>query len=527
MPDRATPPTSDSAAISPVGISSQAEQRWGWVCFVAIVAALLMIRGPVMWREPGEMDEDFYAVPGLVILSEGIPKLPHVPGRGEKSIFYHADTVLFAEPPLYFYLQSMFFAVLPPIYGTARLLSLCAGIVLLGLMWTLSRHWFNSMTAAAWATALFSMSRWFFLQVIRARPDVVCTAFGLAGIGMVCQWQKTQQRRWLIIAGLLIGAGGMVHPFAIVYAVQIGIWVIIGSRGWNRLLLPSLVVMASLAVVAAWLPLILAYPEIFQIQFHNQFLSAAPQNKYSLTSRLLSPWESLVFHGDAMWHQIKPWQFVMAVGSLAVCTGLSMRFDRGLRTVCVLALSSTYLLAAMVGTHHHVPGYWTYPASLMFICAGLLIQRGLAWIARTGTPGTWLSWALTISILAAMVPQSRLGTTFVHLRNWNDVNYNGPAFARQIMADIDSKAICVVDAEFLLDFVAAKRNVIVANSNPIYGVQLNPHDYFIASRYAMDTGLVEELSGRLVKTWGDIKNLYACVAMVYVPADGNAGDTPE
>lgn len=494
---------------------STSERRWGRVVFCLIVAALLIVRVPVMYREPGEMDEECYGVPGLFVLRDGIPRLPHIPGRAAESVFYHADTVIFAEPPLYFYVQALFFAVLPPVYGTARLATVCSGIFALGLVWTLTRSWFGSTLAAAWATGLLSMSRWFFLQVIRARPDILCTTFGLATLWAIVKWRAGHRLRWLMLAGVFIGLGGLTHPFALVYAVQVGVWVMIESRGWKRLLHPALVAAVAILMLGLWLPLILAYPEIFRVQFRNQFLTAHEP----LSSRLL-PWDALLFQGALLWHQVKPWQFLMAVVSLVICTVHAWRSgSSGARTVVVLAWSSIYLMLVLVGTHHLVPGYWTYPVSLMFICVGWLVQHVRSRLPTAGQRGAWTAWALGLALALSMIPQSRVGTLLVHLRHWDDIDYNAPRFARRMMSDIPADALCVVDLEFLLDFVAAGRPTVGASANPIFlqADQL-PWQYFVSSRTSIDNGMVNTLHGRLLRTYGDLRNGYACYAALYQAA---------
>ena len=45
-------------------------------------------------------------------------------------MFFHADEILFAEPPLYFYLQAPLYLILPVTYGTARLLSAAASVLM-------------------------------------------------------------------------------------------------------------------------------------------------------------------------------------------------------------------------------------------------------------------------------------------------------------------------------------------------------------------------------------------------------------
>lgn len=490
--------------------------RRGAILFLLIVAGVLAVRVPVMYREPGELDEECYATPGLFVLRDGVPRLPHIPGRAPEAIFYHADTVLFAEPPVSFYIQALFYSVLPPVYGTARLVSLCAGIAVLGLIWALARQWIGGVWAAAWAAGLFSMSRWFFLQAIRARPDVLCTAFGLAAIWAVCRWRQTEQRRWLVLAGVFIGLGGMTHPFALVYAVQIGVWVLIASRGWKRLWQPALVAVVSLLVVAAcWLPLILEYPDIFQVQFRNQFLS--PRD--SLAARALAPWQPVWHHGSMMWHQIKPWQFLLAVVPLTACTVQACRRGAGhVRTLAVLAWSSIYLMALSAGVQHPVPGYWTYPASLMFLCTGWLIDRARWRLDRAGRLGRGIAWTAGAGLVLSMLPQSRVGTLVAHLRHWDDVNYNAPRFARRMMSEVPPEAYCAVDTEFLLDFLASGRRVVLARAGT-GSIQANrlPWEYFIGSRMAIENRMIEAMQGELVRTWGDRQDLYACYAELYRP----------
>jgi hypothetical protein len=254
----------------------------------------------------------------------------------------------------------------------------------------------------------------------------------------------------------------MTHPFALVYAVQIGLWVMLESRGWKRVLQPALMAVVALLVAGLWLPLILEFPEIFRTQFHNQFL--APHDPFA--ARLLSPWGPVPYHAGMMWHQIRPWQFLLAVVPLAGCTVSACRGgSRNARTAVALAWSSICLMGLCVGIQHPVPGYWTYPASLMFITTGWLIQQAGSWLGRAVRAGRCLAWAGGAVIALAMLPQSRVGTWMVHLRHWNDVNYNAPRFARELMSEIPPEAVCSTHAEFLLDFLAADRPVILAGAD--------------------------------------------------------------
>lgn len=59
----------------------------GKVCLGLILVVYLLIRVPVAYLQPTGQDEDFYVVPGLTILKDGIPRLPHVRTQNEASFF--------------------------------------------------------------------------------------------------------------------------------------------------------------------------------------------------------------------------------------------------------------------------------------------------------------------------------------------------------------------------------------------------------------------------------------------------------
>ena len=61
-----------------------------------------------------------------------------------------------------------------------------------------------------------------------------------------------------MLTGVLCGLGLLTHPFAIVYCLQIGVWVLWASRGWKRAVgNGALLAAVALLVLALWLPLIL------------------------------------------------------------------------------------------------------------------------------------------------------------------------------------------------------------------------------------------------------------------------------
>lgn len=544
--DLSHPRRSDLTAqdASPTG-----EGRQHWLLLALVCLVFLAVRVPVMYLQPGGQDEDCYAVPGLTILDGGIPRLPHVPSRNPESVYYRADDVLFAEPPLYFYVQSLFYLVLPAVYGTARLASGVAGVILLCFVYRLCRAVGGSPVAALWAAAFLSLSRWFYFPAISARPDILCAGFGIAVFLLVLRWQRTSRFADLVLAGLCIGLGGLTHPFAIVYAIQAAVWVAVCSHGWRRVGHPLAMACIAIITCSLWLPLIAMSPQVFTIQFANQFLSDTGP---PIWQRAVFPWESISFHCGHLWRHIGAFQFSLALfGLVAVSIAGFRSANARLITISSLGWSTIYLLSIAVGTHHQVLGYWVYFAALAFVCVGIALERLLRLLplltagsadvsvlpphdqpsgenVSRGTPPSPAKprsrWkragaaycAVTIVGLVALIPGSGLRTLAVHVRHLGNPDYNSPQFAQQLMDQLPEDAIYAVDPQFVLDFIAADRHTILAQSLPRYfRVQDFDYDFLIISRSGIDSNLAQQLSADLVQTYGVRDDKMACYAEVH------------
>src|SRR5690606_19462636 len=161
-----------------------------------------------------------------------------------------------AEPPLYFYAQAGCYAIFGASYGSARLLSLAAGVGAIGLCYAFAVRWTGSRLAGLWGAGLYSLSRWMAFTASTARPDMLCGVIGLAAVWCAIRWTDTRRFRWIVATGVLIGLGGLTHPFAIAYALQIALFLSLASRGVERLVWPAFVGGLALLVFSAWLPLI-------------------------------------------------------------------------------------------------------------------------------------------------------------------------------------------------------------------------------------------------------------------------------
>ena len=487
----------------------------------AIIIAFLAVRVPVVYCQPGGQDEDCYGFPGLTVLENGVPRLPHVPQRDPQRFFYYADDALFAEPPLYFYWQSIFYALLPDVYGTARLSSIAAGAAAILLLHTLALRWLADRSSALWAAGLYSLSRIFYFPAFTARPDMLCAAIGLAALYAFDRWRNGGRGGWFALSGVLIGLGGLAHPFAIVYAVQIAVWAGWSARGWARLFQPALLAFLAIAVCLLWLPLILAYPDAFAAQFGNNILSPAGPG---MLARFLMPWNSLAHHAKLMWEHAGPIQFSLLAAGTAAALRLDVRRAGGGRKLLGLAVSSAFLLSVITGAHP-TKGYWCYPAALLCLCLGRSISQGWSSAVERAPGLRRLAIPASVLVVSLMTPGMGLRAWWAYVRNFGDVNYNAPRFADRMIDDLPANARYTVDVEYALDFYAADRRILMGQTLPDYfSAEKHPYDYLIVSRHGLRTDLAGQLNGRLIRTYGVRDDPFACYAEVYVPADAPSSD---
>lgn len=424
-----------------------------------------------------------------------------------------------------FYWQAIFYSFLPATYGTGRLASLTVSLVAAIFVYLISRELQEKRFAALIAFASYLFSRWLLFPAIAARPDMLCSTLGLAAVYLTLKWKETRKNFWLVLSGLAIGAGGLTHPFAIVYAIQLGIYVAVVARGRNRILLPLQLAGLSLLVFSLWLMLILQAPEVFRVQIKNQFLT--PQ-EHGLLSRILIPWDSLYYHWldeQGMFHHIGPIQFFLGFGSLVAISSWSLYSVKGdrLRTLSILGWSSIFIISVIVGPHHPVIGYWSYSAAFMSIALGIVIER----MSRLASQNLRINHRIpqlicggTLAVL--LTPGSGLRTLAVTLQHWDETNYNSPQFAQNVMKSLPTNARLAVDTQFVFDFLASERSVVLAQSNPMY-FRMNqaPVDYYIISRYGIRSDVLAGLPVVCTANFGTESDPFACYCEVHQSTDSD------
>jgi 4-amino-4-deoxy-L-arabinose transferase-like glycosyltransferase len=484
-----------------------------------ILVAFVIIRAPILFRHYGGQDEEWYAVPGLTVAQSGIPRVPYAPSRRLDSCFYKVDEALLALPPAYFYWQAPFFWALPAGYGTARLASAVAGMIAVGLVYLLGRRLAGRELIGLFAAGLYSFSRVLYFPAITARPDILCGMLGLAALWLTACWQSNGRRRTLAAAGAALGLGMLTHPFAIVYCLQVGVWVLLGRRGAGlkqRLQHFALLVGCALAAFSLWAPLILTHTELFRVQFFNNVLNRSGPG---LLWRLLVPWESLAYHGEMLLEHAQAIQLSLMAGGLLAATALAWRRGQpGARLLVALAWSSCYLLAAVQGPHP-TKGYWCYPGALLFLClayavaelSDLFLAHG-----RWAVGGRLLVGAL---LLAPLLPGAGLRAWLAHLQHWSDINYNEPQFTQALLRDLPAEARLIVDPAFVFDVYLSGRRAVVGRYVDFYfNAQGQPYDYLIVGPLGRQYHVADGMHARRLRDYGNADDLFACYAEVYVPA---------
>ena len=369
-----------------------------------------------------------------------------------------------------------------------------------------------------WAAVIFSWCRLLYFPSMIARPDMLCGTLGLASIWAMSRWSvdPVRRRRWLVAAGVFLGLGGLTHPFALVFAVQVGAWAALAPGGWKaRLLRPGLVVLAALATFGLWLPLILRAPDLFRAQFIGNILKPTGPG---LIMRLLWPWPDAAEHLPLVVERAGILQVSLLVTLMLVGTGLAwVRRDRTLGLITTLGWSSVYLLVALQG-RHPLQGYWCYPAAFFVLAAGWATASAIELVRRRIGIGVavvlgGIVWTTTL------LPGAGLRTTWACVRHWNDPNYDPIAFTRGILADLPAEARLSVGAEYALEAYGLRGDrVILGIRHPDYfDATRLPYDYAILGRTELEQGLDRAYRGRVVRTYGNRADPFSCYAVLLEP----------
>jgi Dolichyl-phosphate-mannose-protein mannosyltransferase len=488
-----------------------------------LVGLFLAWHVPLMFRLAAGQDEDFYGVPGMMIVRTGVPQLPYIPSRDPDSICYGADVALYTLPPLSFYLQAVVHLVLGDGLGPARLAATLLGVVAIGLVHRLTLGWFADRWAAVLAAGLFLFSRPFVFAATTARPDMVAATMGLLAVACGERFRASCSLRWAALAGGAAGLSLLSHPFGLVPTLQVGLGILLAPGSWKARCRAGICFgLAAILVFGLWLPLILLHPDLFRIQFGQSVLERSTKG---LNTTSLAPWQTLFYQGRRLWDYLMPYQAsALLLGALGMA--LAARRSTPARGLLFHLLLSVVLMMLLLGKHPALQ-YYVYPTAFACIALGRLASRAIAGLdARVG-PGRPHVRAVgrlaLVSLLAlAWFPGCGVRVLAAHLRHWHDPNYDVRRFTRNALVDLPRDRLLAIDGPYVLETFLTGRPVLQALVFPFYNdIRGQPFDYVLLGPGGARQ--VEPLMNDLIlmRTFGDLSDPYSHQAWLYrVPQRG-------
>jgi hypothetical protein len=486
---------------------------------LALVSAVLLFtiaRYPMVTHAPGQMDEQWFAVPGLTVWREGIPRIPYCPTRRRETFFENADKCLFALPPLLHYAQAPFFGLFEAGYPTARLPLFLSGIAGLALMGGLTRRLVSSPWAFGFALAMLAVSRPLMFTSITARPDLLAAVFGWGALLTMEKWHADTRHRWLVIAGLLCGLGLLSHPFAVVFCLQCGFWALLKTGPAPlRFSRAALLTFVALSTLSAWLPLIVKFPYEFQSQFFSNVLE---RSGTGIIGRIVWPWPSFRQHWE---HQLafnQPAQFVfLLVGMVAGSLSWFRQSITASQTRYLLLVWSAVFLTATTAGVHPTDGYWVFAIGLIYPLAVDVLFR---W-----TKGAFWSIMLGGVLMLMMIPGSGIRTTLAYLNHWRSPDYHAGEFIAEVLAELPKEGLFMSDVSFVFDVYLSGRDTILCQpSQHFWGSDKPKIQYLLTGQEGEDFFARDDYQTKLLKQAGNREAMHQCWVNVSVPASSQAVD---
>ena len=500
------------------------------VCALLFVLGVFAaIRLPALIHMPGGQDEQWFAVPGWTVWQEGIPRIPYVPTRQRDTFFENADVCLMALPPGLFYVQAPFFGLFQAGYPTARIPLFLGGMVTVVLAFCITHRLSRSVFVAFWAAMLMAIGRPLMFTSLTVRPDLLCAVMGWFALLCFMRYVRHQRVQWIVWSGVCSGLAALFHPFALVFAIQIGVGLLF-SAGTLRTKVKSyaLYSLACGIAVSLWLPLIFAYRYEFQSQFFANVLDRAGPG---LPSRLLWPWASIRHHAQLVYEFAGAWQCTSLGILLLAATAWQVRqwFRREYRIAAIgwLALlwSSIYLTAVVAGMHP-TKGYWVYPAFWIVILGVTGLADGIQQCVPSKKPNPHQSSRqrelVTTVVFALLLTMSLPGGGFrsalVYYQHWGEPKFHGGKFIAGVLEELPKDGLFLADLSYVFDlYLSGRQTRLCQEKEQYWGDKQIEFSALLLAWEGRDAGWAEQYNARLLKQYGSREPDQACFVDVYVP----------
>ncbi|MCS7471129.1 glycosyltransferase family 39 protein [Stieleria sp. ICT_E10.1] len=500
-----------------------------WASLAAPMLLFVVLRLPTLIHQPGVQDEQWFAVPGLTVWREGIPRIPYLPTRNRETLFENADVCLMALPPGLSYLQAPFFAIFPAGYATARIPLFLGALATIAIVFWIVKRIGGGDSAAGAAALIVSLSRPLLFTGLTTRPDLLCAVAGWLSI--IAAWQMLRTApansgRWALTSGALSGLAGLFHPFALVFAMQGGVAMLLGTATvMQKTKRAALYLAGNVLAISLWIPLIVSYPYEFRSQFFANVLDRAGPG---LPARIVWPIPSLIHHAKLLSEFAGPLQCLLMASGL-VLGSVFLWQQRGItaserKGLIALVWSSVFLTATVAGLHP-TKGYWIYPfvwivaiavvgiddfISKRMVDAGLMPANGRASAVR--------GLLLAIAILM-LLPGAGLRTTWVYLSRWKDPSVYAPAFIEGVLNDLPREGVFYADLSYVFDvYLSGRETRLCQEREQYWGDEPISYTYLLLSWEGEDAGWANQYDGLHVRRFGTREIPQNCFVDLYRPA---------
>ncbi|MCA9193926.1 MAG: hypothetical protein KDB03_19275 [Planctomycetales bacterium] len=490
----------------------------------------VLLRLPAMVHLPGGQDEQFFSVPGYTVWQCGIPRIPYLPTKNRSTFFENADRCLMTLPPGLFYAQAPFFAIFPAGYPTSRIPLFLGALAVVVLTFAFGIR-LGCRPETVWAACIIlALSRPLLFTALTARPDLLCVLCGLMSIALLVTGKEFSTKRVALI-GVCCGFSGLFHPFALVFCIQIGCFLLVSPGTLKDRAVRILAVSgATLAVLALWLPLILMFPYEFQSQFFSNVLDRAGPG---LPARLLWPLDSIRHHAVLLWEFAGPWQLALLAVGLGVAT-VAFAMDRDVdsnevtkyrrtmyRRILWLAWTSVYLTATVAGLHP-TKGYWLYSTILILLCTARSANR-LAIPSRADLANVSKSWpacGLLAMCVLVTLPGAGLKSSWIYLRYWNDPQYHGARFISSVLEDLPRDGLFLADLSYVFDvYLSGRETLLCQEKDQYWGPEPIEYNRLLLAWEGEDAQWAKQYDASLEKRYGSREIIQACFVDCFVPKD--------
>ena len=496
-------------------------RTWLWVALP--LAVYVVLRLPILVHAPGGQDEQWFAVPGWTVWNEGVPRIPYLPTRERSTFFENADRCLMALPPALFFLQAPWHAIFPPGYATSRIPLFLGALGAIGVTFAVGRKLGASVRSSTLAATLMAISRPLMFTGLMVRPDLLAALFGWLCLLLLWKsWEPkagTFDARWLAGSGLACGLAGLCHPFALVFAIQAGVAMLVSRPSWRKTV-RNLVVFGLVcgATFALWTPLIYRFPQEFRSQFFSNVLDRAGPG---LPSRLIWPWPSLWHHAELLYEFAGPWQLAFfAVGLVLATVAVVKHRDRREAIGYVALLWSSVFLTAVVAGLHPTKGYWVYPCVWILGGFALFVDRWLVRSPAVNRRPTLAFAAVAVITTALMLPGGGLRSTWLYITHWGDPKYHAPTFIAGVLEQLPEQGLFLADLSYVYDVYLSGRTTLLCQERQLYwGDRELDYTAILLAWEGDDAGWAAQYDAEFVKRFGGRGVPQMCFVDVFVQED--------